>query len=228
MTSTIEMPMTTNSRARRPSWFHQVGLDTSYALTALIFAIPAFVVTVAGLALGLGLLVLLFGIPVLAATAHAARGFAQVERARIRRLDPGEEVPAPDYRRPDPEVSWLARAATPLRDPQSWFDLGWTVMSFVTSIVVFVVTVTWWAVVFGGLTYWFWEQFIPFGEDNVLLVETLKLGEGRGAESVLVLVLGVVALITAPLVVRVCARAQSGLGRLLLTSRAEESGPSQQ
>lgn len=223
MTSTIEMPMpTSSSRAERPSWFRQVGRDTAYTLTALVFAIPAFVVTVAGTALGLALLVLLFGIPVLAATTYAARGFAQVERARIRRLNPTEEVPAPTYRVPDPDASWLSRAATLLRDPQAWFDLGWTLMSFVSSIVAFVVTTVWWAVALGGLSYWFWEQFVPFDGDDELLVEILNLGEGRGAESVLMLVFGLLALVTLPLVVRATAAGQAGLGRVLLCARAEE------
>lgn len=223
MTSTIDMPMATKSPAESPTWFQRVGLDTAYCLTALFFAIPAFVVTVAGVALGASLLVLLFGIPVLAATAYAARGFAQIERGRLRMLDPGVDAPAPDHLRAERGRSWLARTATPLRDPQSWFDLGWTLMSFVTSTVVFTVTLTWWALALGGLSYWFWEQFIPFEDDNVLLVEVLQLGEGRGAESILMLALGVIALLTAPLVMRVCALAQSSLSRLLLCSRAQDS-----
>ncbi|WP_067438598.1 sensor domain-containing protein [Nocardioides jensenii] len=224
MTSTIEMAETDTSRTPRPTWLHRIGLDTAYNLTALFFAIPAFVVVVTGMALGLSLLVLLFGIPVLAATAYAARGFAHVERSRIRALVPGNgsgaDARTPPYLGQDPQASWLARAATPLRDPQSWFDLGWTLLSFVSSIAVFVVTVTWWALVLGGLSYWYWEQFIPFDDDSELLVEVLRLGEGRGAESLLMLGVGVLALLTVPLVVRVCALAQSGLGRLLLSSRA--------
>lgn len=224
MTSVLDAPQTVTTPSGQPGWFRRIGLDTAYNLSALFFAIPAFVVTVTGAALGLALLVLLFGVPLLAATAYAARGFAHLERVRIRGLVPGDgptgDAPTPAHLRSTPGASWLARAATPLRDPQSWFDLGWTVLSFVSSIVVFVVTTVWWAVVLGGLSYWYWEQFLPIDDDNDLLVEVLHLGEGRGAESVLMFAVGVFALVTLPLVVRVCALAQSGLGRVLLCSRA--------
>lgn len=227
MTSTTELrvdtvpPMEGSLTDRRPSWFQRIGLDTAYTLTAFFFAVPMFVVVVTGLALGVSLLVLLFGVPVLAATVHAARGFAHVERTRIQSLL-ADEAPTPEYAGAPAGRGWLGRAAAPLRDPQSWFDVAWTLASFVTSTVVFCVTVAWWALALGGLSYWFWQQFIPFGDDNVLLVEVLDLGEGRGAESWLMLVFGVVGLLTLPLVLRVCALAQSGLGKLLLSSRPVE------
>lgn len=223
MTSTLESTPVTETSDERPGWLRRIGMDTAYNLTALFFAIPAFVVTVATVSLGLALLVLLFGVPVLAVSAYAARGFAHVERVRIRSLVPGDgptgAAPSPAYRRAPSEGSWLVRVAAPLRDPQSWFDLGWTVLAFVSSIVVFVVTVVWWSIALGGLTYWFWERFIPFDDDQEFLVEVLRLGEGRRDESVLMFVFGVVAVLTVPLVVRACALAHSGLGRVLLCSR---------
>ncbi|MDN5892986.1 MAG: sensor domain-containing protein [Nocardioides sp.] len=226
MTSTIEMRHDPRALPEpemtmdRPTWWRRIGRDTTYNLTALAFAVPVFVVTVVGLALGTALLVLLFGIPILAGTMYAARGFAHIERVRIETLL-ADRAPTPEHLGSNREGSWLVRAATPLRDPQSWFDLIWALASFVTSIVVFVVTVAWWAVALGGLSYWYWEQFIAYEKgDNVLLVEVLNLGEGRGAESWLMLGFGVFALLTLPLALRACARAQGGLGRSLLSSRA--------
>lgn len=228
MTSTTQLPLDAppqsgpHAERHQPDWFQRIGLDTAYTLTAFFFAVPMFVVVVVGLALGTSLLVLLFGVPILAGTAYAARGFAHIERARVRSLL-ADSAPTPPYRTGVPARGWLGRAAAPLRDPQSWFDLGWTLVSFVTSTAVFCVTLVWWAATLGGLTYWFWEQFIPFEDDNVLLVEVLNLGEGRGAESWLMLAFGVLALVTLPLVLRVCARTQAGLGKLLLSSRHAES-----
>ena len=55
----------------------------------------------------------------------------------------------------------MRRLLTPLRDPQSWIDAAWGVVAFVTGLIAFVVTVTWWAIAPAALTYWFWEQWLP-------------------------------------------------------------------
>lgn len=54
------------------------------------------------------------------------------------------------------------RSLSLLRSPHHWSHLlhgllVWMVMSTIT----FSLTVTWWATALGGLTYWFWQWFLP-------------------------------------------------------------------
>lgn len=219
-TETIDSPPAPSPAPRSAvSWGRRVLLDSAYNLTALALAVPAFVLMVSGLSIGLGLAITLFGLPVLAATAYVARGFAHVERTRVRHML-FADAPTPRYQRATPDAGWLRRAVSPLLDPQSWLDVVWSVIAFVTSIFTFVATVVWWSLTLGGLTYWFWQRWIPFDGDSEGLAEVLGLGSGRTAESVVNLVIGVVALVTLPFVMRLVATIQSSLARVLLCSRA--------
>ncbi|MGH3332757.1 MAG: sensor histidine kinase [Nocardioidaceae bacterium] len=204
----------------RPNWRRRVLRDSGYSLSALPLAVPAFAVAVAGVSAGISLAFILLGLPVLALTAYAARGFAHLERQRLRTVL-GHEVPSPQYAVPAAADGWVRRALVPLRDPQSWLDLVWAVIGLATAILATVLTITWWALAFGGLTYWFWQRFIPYGEDNVTLASLIGFGEGRAAEAWLNLAIGVFALVTLPAVMRLAATAHSSLGRVLLASRAE-------
>jgi hypothetical protein len=193
--------------------------DTAYCLSAFVLGVVGFVLAVTGTALGVGLLFTVVGVFVLAGTLYAVRGLAQLERVRMARMLDAD-VPPASYRRTREGDGWLRRTATPLRDPQSWLDLLWALVSMVSGTVVFVVTVVWWAVAAGGLTYWFWQMFLPDSDTDEGLAELLGLGDGRQAESLLNLAIGLAAAVTLPFVVRGCALAQAGLASALLSTRA--------
>jgi hypothetical protein len=173
---------------------------------------------VTGLSAGAGLVVVWVGLPVLVGTVLVARGFAQLERLRLRSLQ-GRAAPAPSYRKAEPEGSILRRLLTPLRDPQSWLDTLWGITGFVTGLIAFVVTVTWWAAAAGGLTYWFWQQWIPESETSTTLAELIGFGDGRNPEIWLNLGLGAFALLTLPFVVRAVAAMHSGTAHTMLNGR---------
>ena len=204
----------------RPTWGRQVLLDAGYNVSAFAVAVPAFVIAVTGVALGVGLTVVVVGLPILALTVHASRGFAHLERLRLRSML-GRTAPRPSYAEAGPEAGAVRRVLTPLRDPGSWLDVIWSLVGFVTGTVAFAVTIGWIAGALGGLTYWFWQRFIPYGPDNVTLAELIGLGRGREPESWLNFGIGIVALLTLPLVVRLMALMHSSVGTALLCSRAE-------
>lgn len=193
--------------------------DTAYCLSAFVLGIVGFVLAVTGVAVGVGLLFTVVGVFVLAGTLYAVRGLAQLERLRMTRMLDAD-VPPASYVPVREGDGWLRRTATPLRDPQSWLDLLWAPVSFVTGTAVFAVVVAWWAVALGGTTYWFWQLFIPDSSDDQGLAELLGLGEGRQAESLLNLAIGLACAVTLPFVVRGCAAAQSGVASALLSTRA--------
>ena len=98
----------------------------------------------------------------------------------------------------------------------------WCLVGLVTGTVAFSLALAWWAAAAGGLTYWFWERWIPYDPDeNTTLAELLGFGEGRHPEIVLNLVIGAVALLTLPLVVRFAAALHGSLAHVMLSSRAE-------
>jgi signal transduction histidine kinase len=215
------MTQTTIAEPARPRGVRRVLLDSGYSFSAFFLALPAFVVVTVDLSLGLGLIVLIGGVLLLWVAVMVARGFARFERMRLRGML-GKPAPTPAYLCPRPEDGFWRKALLPLRDAQSWLDVVWCLVGLVTGTIAFALAVAWWAVAAGGLTYWFWQQWIPYDpDDNTSLAELLGFGEGRHPEIVLNLVIGAVALLTLPLVMRFAAALHGGLAHLLLSSRAE-------
>ncbi|MFW6773614.1 sensor histidine kinase [Nocardioides sp. CPCC 205120] len=199
-------------------WGARLAAETGYAASALPLAVVTFTLVLAGLVAGISLSWLVVGLPVLAGTALLARGLAHVERVRLRTAL-GRRAPSPAYARAREDVGWLRRVLTVLRDPQSWLDVTWALLSSVTGVAMAAVVLGWWAGVAGGLTYWFWQRWLPDTE-GATLAELLGMGEGRGPETVLNTVFGVVALLLLPWVVRIAVAAHAGLAEALLSSRA--------
>jgi signal transduction histidine kinase len=214
-------PVTTTRAPSRPrGWLRQLLVDSGYALTSFPIAIAAFVVVVTGLSVGVGLLVIWVGVAVLAATLVAARGFATIERNWLPAVL-GRPVPEPAYRRP--EGSAARRLITPLRDPQTWLDALHAIVRFPLAIFSFVVTVTFWSVAAGGLSYGLWDWALPdaaTSADNQDLLELLGFETTAGRRILLYTAVGVVVAVLTPLAVRGAALLQAQLGRVVLTSRA--------
>jgi signal transduction histidine kinase len=219
MSETMSAP--TYREPVRPRGVRRVLLDSGYALSSFVLAVPAFVVVVVALGVGVGLTVLVGGVLLLWVAVMVARGFARFERVRMRDML-GRPAPTPAYVEPRAEDGFWRRALVPLRDAQSWLDVLWCLVGLVTATIAFSLAVTWWALVGGGLTYWFWQRFIPYDpNDNITVASKIRFGDGRDAESLLMLIIGGVALLTLPLVVRFAATLHGGLAHLLLSSRAE-------
>jgi hypothetical protein len=213
MDETLRIPTTV-----RTNLAQRLLRDSAYALTALPIGILTFTIVVTGLSAGMGLFVVWVGLPVLVGTVLLAQGFAHLERLRLRSLQ-DRESPDPAYLVAAPGSSALRRLLTPLRDPQSWLDAVWGVVGFVTGVFASVVTIAWWSAALGGLTYWFWERWIPEG-DGTTLAELIGLGDGRDPEIWLNLGIGVGMLLTLPLVVRAVAVLHAGTADALLNGRA--------
>jgi signal transduction histidine kinase len=197
--------------------------DSAYALSAFPLALVAHVVVITLLALGVALSVLIGGVLVVVVAVLMARGFAGLERIRLRTVR-GDAVPAPSYLRAGSGDRFWRRTLTPLRDPQSWLDVVWSLVGLLTGTAAFAIALTWWSAVLTGASYWFWERFIPRDGDDKGLADLVGLGESRAADVGLITGIGVVALLTLPFAVRLAALVHSSLASVLLTSRAELQG----
>jgi signal transduction histidine kinase len=220
MTETT-LPAPAWSEPTRPRGVRRMFLETGYALSAFFLAVPAFVLVVVLLSVGLGLTVLVGGVLLLWVGVMVARGFARVERVRLRNML-GKRAETPAYLCPGSDDSFWRKALLPLRDSQSWLDVVWCIVGLITGTAAFALALAWWAAAAGGLTYWFWQRWIPYDrDDNTTLAELLGFGEGRHPEIVLNLVIGAFALLTLPLVTRFAASLHGSLAHVLLSSRAE-------
>jgi signal transduction histidine kinase len=210
-------PPATTGSPRRQGRLRQLGVDSGYTVTGFPLAIAAFVVVVTGLSAGAGLLVVWVGVAVLAATLVAARGFAAVERAWLPAvLD--RPVPQPAYLRAEGRP--VRKLLTPLRDPQTWLDALHALVRFPLAIASFVVTVTWWSVALGGVTYAAYDWALPHGEDDEDLLELVGLDSSPWRRIALYTAIGLVFAVLLPFAVRAVALLQAQLGRVVLTSRA--------
>lgn len=193
--------------------------DTLYALSAFPLGVLGLVVTVVGVAAGLGTLVIWIGVLVLAATLVVSSWLARLERVRLVRLQ--ERAPrATRYRGTDPRQGPIARTIRPLRDPQMWLDTLWGPIAFVTGTLAFVVATVWWAAALVGTTYWIWQTWVPSGDADETLASLLGLGDGRVAESLLNLALGLIAFATLPWVVRAVCWVHASLADFVLNGRS--------
>jgi signal transduction histidine kinase len=116
----------------RGSTYRNLG----YLLLALPLGIVYFTVLVTGVSTGVSLAITLIGLPLLALTLAAWRGFAQFERAQARAL---LDVEIADPPRPPAGLPVLRRLSVWLRDPATWKSLVFLLAKLPLGIVAFVV-----------------------------------------------------------------------------------------
>lgn len=212
MTTQTLAPATTRQRLR-------VADSAGYVLTGFPIALPAFVLMVTGLAVGLGTLVITVGIGVLAVTLGTAKAFAGLERTRLDALL-GHRVPRPAYREPRGGV--IGRAVSAGADPRRWLDLAHGLIGFPIAVASFVVVLAWFAGAVSGLSFVLWEWSVPRGDGDHSLAYFIGLGDGRLPDILLTTGLGAVLAITLPWVVRGCAAVQAGVAWSLLCGYPED------
>jgi hypothetical protein len=210
--TTQTLPAPTRRRLR-------VADSAGYVLTGFPIAVPAFILMVTGIAVGLGTLVITIGVGVLAVTLGVAKAFAGLERTRLDALL-GHRVPRPAYREPRGGV--VGRALSAGADPRRWLDLAHGLIGFPVAVTSFVVVVSWFGGALGGLTCVLWEWSTPRGPDDHSLAYFIGLGDGRTPDILLTTALGAILAVTLPWVVRGCAAVQAGVAWSLLCGYPED------
>jgi signal transduction histidine kinase len=208
------------AQPERVGFLRQLGVDTGYVLLGFPLAIVSFSVAVAGFSAGLGTLVVVVGLPILAGTLLIARFFADVERLRIPAVLRRPRT-RPAYRAAKPGAGMWRRIITPFTQVQFWLDLAHAIVHFPMAVATFCIVVSWWASAIGGTLSVAWDWSIPRGPDNHSLAQLIGLGGSTFARVGLQTAIGVVCLISLPVVVRGCALISAGFSRLLLTGVAE-------
>ncbi|AQZ60775.1 two-component system sensor kinase [[Actinomadura] parvosata subsp. kistnae] len=198
----------------------RVLLDTRYTLVGFPTTLIGFVLMIAGFAAGLGTAVVWIGVPLLAGTLMIARGFADAERGWLSDVL-GRPPVRPRYK-PVPEgAGRFRRLVNPLMSGQSWLDLLHGILNLPFAILGFVLTIVFWAIPIGGLTYPLYGIITSNIPGNTELPQLLGLGDGYLVNSAFYVMLGLVFALIMPFAVRGAALVRAGLGRALLTGVAE-------
>ncbi|MBA8795351.1 signal transduction histidine kinase [Friedmanniella endophytica] len=186
--------------------------DLGLLTATFVVALLGFVVATTLFAVGIGTAVIGVGLVVLVAALVTGGGFARFHRLLLARA--GVAIVPPRYPAPAPGVRGRLRR---LAHPQSWRELLHVLVAFVVSCVTFPLGLTWFVAGPGGLSYPFWSRYLP-GEPQGL---AWLLGfPGRLAEDAVNVALGLVLLLTAPVVLRGLVLVHAGLARALLDDEA--------
>jgi signal transduction histidine kinase len=202
-----------------------VPRELGFLLLALPLGIVGFVPAISMFFLGLGTLVTFFiGVIVLIAVLYMARGFGTLTLIRL------EWAGRPRIERPE----WQDRRArlgfwgwlrAVLFNGHYWLALLHTVVvNFAISLFSWIVTIVWVFVGLGGISYWFWDRFIPGHSDDRHLAGWFLWLVGaspRGVDLHLVADLvclgaGIILLATLPFVTRALMLIHQGCARALL------------
>ncbi len=130
----------------------------AYLVASMAVGIFWFVVLVSGISVGLSLVIIWVGLPILALTMLAWRGGAWLERRWVG-LALGARIPEP-YR-PLPTGGLLARWLAMAADPATWKDFAYLVLLFPLGIAWFVITVTLWSFALSLLTVPIYYRLLP-------------------------------------------------------------------
>ncbi|CAN5664738.1 sensor histidine kinase [soil metagenome] len=216
----VETMSSNAAPAERVAFVRRLGIDTGYVLLGFPLAVLSFCIIVTGFSAGLGTLVVVVGIPILTGTLFIARLFADIERLRIPAVLRRPRT-RPLYRAARPGAGVWRRIVTPLGQLQFWLDLLHAILHFPIAVATFCVVVSWWASAVGGTLTVAWDWSIPRGPDNTSLAQLIGLGDSTFARIGLQTAIGLLCLLTLPLVVRGCALLSASFSRVLLTGVAE-------
>jgi signal transduction histidine kinase len=199
--------------------------DLAFLLLGLPVATAGFVVSIALFNSGVSTIFPLFvGVFVLIGAMYVARAFATLELTRLewtseRRI---ERVNWGDRTAGSGLWKWIRSV---LFNGHYWLALLHTmVVNFAVTLFSWVVTITWIATALGGVTYWFWERFLPQPHRQLYLSHWLLTGQGLVpenagydiVESISYLLLGAIFLATLPFISRGLVRMHWGIANGML------------
>jgi signal transduction histidine kinase len=230
MTTLTIDPAAEPPTAQRPGFWRSYGAAWArtpgralYLLAVFALAITAVSVLASLFWTGVGLLVLVVGLPIIVGTLFVARGLGVADRYLLT-LTGLPEIAEPEWNRETTEASgfWIT-LVRPLRNPHYWVYLvHGMIVSPIISTITFTITVVWLSVGLGGLTYAVWGPFArnDSGEWGQYVAESLPWLFGavssRAIEVVLTVLAGLVVAFTLPWVLGGLARAHHAIARGML------------
>jgi signal transduction histidine kinase len=228
---TWSFPSAARGRWRPGAWFlfrlgRRTLAESLYLLTAPVIAGAGLLLVLGGLCAGTAGVLLPGGSPVPAGALAPARWFADLERWRIARVRPAAAGAQGAGWRPRP------RQAPAASDPGLWLDVAHAVVVLPAALVTSVVTALWWFVGLGAATAALRDRYTSSGPLRPMRPMTLSVGSAQSHIALSLgltspagriafgTVVGLLLLLTLPLVTRACVTAQARLGQALLSDES--------
>jgi len=222
---TESLPSAARSRRRPGARFlirtmRRTLVESVYLLTAPLTATAGLLLALAGLGLGTVGLLLPSGSPVVAAALAPSRWSANLERWRIGQVRGAAARPDGVPQRP--------RETASASDPGLWLDAAHGLVALPVALVTSMMTALWWLFGLATLTAGLRDpnttgplrpQTLQLGTAPVRIDLTLGL-DSPTAHAVFGATVGVLFLLTLPLVTRVCTAVQARLGQALLSDES--------
>lgn len=210
---TATTPVATDAAPRRRGYgslWATVPREFGFLILTMPIAIIGLVIISTVFFTGLGLVAIVVGIFLMVASFYIARGFGTLELVRLRWAG-RPEIRRPVWERTDAAPGFWRAVFGPFIDGHYWlYLLHSLVVNPIISIVSWSLTVAWTATALAGVTGWIWQPFIPNDERTFWLNQWLLERFFPDAapidpvigERVLEILIGVIFLLTLPLVFR--------------------------
>ncbi len=211
MSTTTESAPGIVAAPKRTYWdrWRTVPRELLYLFIAFPLSLAGFGLTIGLFSGGVGTIVTFFiGLILIIAALYVSRGFGTLDLILL------EWAGRPRIARPD----WMdARARTGffgwlravVGNGHYWLYLLYVmVVDFIVTTVTWSIMITWVAVGLGGVSYWFWDGFIPDSEREFYVMEWVAdrfgvtLANPALADNLMNLILGVIFLFTLPFISR--------------------------
>lgn len=188
-----------------------VPRELGYLLPTLPVVVVGFVAVTVLFSAGLGLLAVVIGLFLVVGALYVARAFGTLELVRLE-VAGRKPIRRPLWHAPGERPGFWRRALGPLTDGHYWMYLLHTgFVGFVVGVFSWSVAFGWLASGLGGISYWFWNSFIPEGDSPFWLSGVIYRFFTGGpelpvdaevADGTLVFVAGLLFLATLPFVTR--------------------------
>jgi len=189
----------------------RVPRELAYLFIAFPIATVGFTIAVSLFSTGIGTLVTFFiGLILLVAGLYVARGFGTVDLALLRWVGQ-PQITAPDWQDARARTGFFGWLRAVFGNAHYWLYLLWSgLVDFIVATVTWSIMIAWVSTALGGVTYWFWQIFLPTPNDQVYpahwLLERIGFPLGNAdpqiVDTVSYLVVGLIFLATLPFVTR--------------------------
>ncbi|WP_431247340.1 sensor histidine kinase [Leifsonia xyli] len=217
-------PAPASAPARYGAFWRGVPRELGFLLLTMPIAIIGLTVLLTLFWTGVGTIVIYVGVFVLVATFYTARGFGIVE---LTRLDWAgrPSIPRPVWEKPGTPRTFWRTVFGPFANGHYWlYLLHGAIINPIVSVVTWSITITWASIALGGLTGWIWLPFIPQGNRDFYLSQTIvdavfrthSTFDPNVGDRILYVIAGVLFAATLPFVTRGLTLAHEAVARGLL------------
>lgn len=193
--------------------WRSVPRELGFLLLAMPIAVVGFAVSLTLLSAGLGTVITFFiGVFLFAGLFYVSRWFGTLEIIRLRWAG-RPAITRPEWPRQPGFWGWLRSL---FGNAHYWlYSLHTALVNYLISFGTWTVTVAWLSTGLGGVSYWFWRQFLPVGDDPWFISRWVAhnfaddsarasgdIARWATIDSLVSLALGIILLATLPFVTR--------------------------